>query len=335
LTAEPVRWGVLGVARFALQTMIPAIAGSATNRVVAVASRTVEKAEAAAKLAGIPRAFGSYEALLADPEVEAVYIPLPNHEHVPWALRAAAAGKHVLCEKPLACAAAEVDALIKARDEHGVLIQESAMVRFHPRWAKARELVRTGVLGQLCTAHGHFSYFNEDPTNVRNRAGMGGGGLLDIGFYPVTMSRFLFDEEPQQVMGRWQVDPRFGVDRLATGILEFSFGPVTFTCSTQVAPHQSFAVFGTEARMQLPVPWSFPDDRPSPILIERGPNPLEVRTETILTEACHQWRNVVEAFGRAVRLGGPAPLPLEDARANLRVLDALARSCVSGRVETV
>jgi predicted dehydrogenase len=207
------------------------------------------------------------------------------------------------------------------------------MVRLHPRWQRARELVASGRLGRLSTAHGHFSYFNDDPDNVRNRAGIGGGGLLDIGFYPVTMSRFVFGEEPREVMARWDVDPRFGVDRLVTGVLSFSFGPVTFTAGTQTVAHQTFTVFGSDACLHVPMAWTFPDDRPSPLILERGPTPLERETETVETAPLHQWRHLVEAFARAVRLGTPAPIPLEDALANMRVLDALARSCETGRVE--
>lgn len=329
----PVRWGVLGASRFALKTMLPGLRDSRTCRVVAIASRVKERAEAAARAHEIARAYGDYQAVLDDPEVEAVYVPLPNHEHVPWSLRAAAAGKHVLCEKPIALSAREAEALLAARDRHDVLIQEAAMVRLHPRWQRVRELVANGALGRLSTAHGHFSYFNDDPDNVRNQVGIGGGGLLDIGFYPVTMSRFVFGEEPREVMARWDVDPRFGVDRTVSGVLSFSFGPVTFTAGTQTVAHQTFTIFGSDACLQVPMAWTFPDDRPSGLILERGPTPLEREVETVEIAPLHQWRNLVEAFARAVRLRIPAPLPLEDAIANMRVLDALARSCLSGRVE--
>jgi len=313
--------------------MLPGLRGSSLCRVVAIGSRDQDKARAAAEEHGIARAHGSYQAVLDDPEVEAVYIPLPNHEHVPWSLRAAAAGKHVLCEKPLARSAAEAEALLEARARHGVLIQEAAMVRLHPRWHAVRARLRGGALGRLTSAHGHFSYFNEDPHNVRNQPSLGGGGLLDIGFYPVTIARFLFGEEPREVMARWDLDERFGVDRLVSGILVFSFGSVTFTAGTQTSAYQSFSVFGTEARLHVPLAWTFPDDRPSSFDIERGPTPLEVTCERVEVPPIHQWRHVVEELSRAIRLGLPAPIPLEDAIANLRVLDALARSCVSGRAE--
>jgi len=218
------RWGILGVAKIALEKVIPAIQAGPTGQVVAIASRSIDKAQAAAARFAIPRAYGCYEELLADPEVDAIYNPLPNHLHVPWSIRALEAGKHVLCEKPIARDAVEASQLVAARERTGRLVQEAAMVRTHPRWLGARALVRAGRIGELRSMAGFFSYFNGSPANVRHQPNMGGGGLLDIGFYPITMSRFMFESEPVRVMGLLEIDPRFGVDRLASAILEFPRG---------------------------------------------------------------------------------------------------------------
>src|ERR1017187_3827143 len=227
MNGRKTRWGVLGVAKIALDKIIPAIQTGHTGRVVAIASRSKSKAEAAAVRFAIPRSYGSYEELLADAEVDAIYNPLPNHLHVPWSMRALEAGKHVLCEKPIARDAAEASQLIAARERTGRLVQEAAMVRTHPRWLGARDLVRSGRIGDLRAITGFFSYYNDSPDNVRNQPGIGGGGLLDIGFYPITMSRFIFETEPVRAIGLLERDPRFGVDRLASAILEFPQGHAT------------------------------------------------------------------------------------------------------------
>jgi predicted dehydrogenase len=329
-----VRWGVLGVAKIAVEKVIPAIARGQRGEVVAIASRDADKARAAAARLGIARAYGSYEELLADPEIEAVYNPLPNHLHVPWSVRALLAGKHVLCEKPIACTADEASHLVEARAHSGRLIMEAVMVRMHPRWLGARELVRSGRIGQLRAMTGFFSYCNEAPDNIRHRAEWGGGGLLDIGFYPVTMSRFLFEAEPVRVMGLLEIDPRFGVDRLASAILEYPSGHAVFTCATQLAPHQSVDVLGTRGRIALDLPWSMPHERPSRLWLAGDGPPGESLPEEVWFPACDQWGIQCDRFGEALRAGAPAPVPIEDAVANLRVLDAIARAARTGTWQT-
>jgi predicted dehydrogenase len=298
---------------------------------VAIASRSLDKARAAAARFGIARAYGSYEELLADPELDAVYNPLPNHLHVPWSVRALEAGKHVLCEKPIALDAEQAAELLAARERTGRLVMEAVMVRTHPRWLGARELVRSGRIGELRSFFGCFSYFNESPENVRHQPDMGGGGLLDIGCYPVTMSRFIFATEPQRVMGLLQIDPRFGVDRLASAILEFPTGHAVFTCSTQLSPYQSLDILGTRGRIGIEIPWSMPHERPSRLLVEDG---RAGQPEEVWFPSCDQWGVQCDRFCEAIAGGGPAPVPLEDAVANMRVLDAIARSARSGRWET-
>jgi predicted dehydrogenase len=332
--AKPIRWGVLGVAKIAVEKIIPAIQQGKTGVVAAIASRTLDKARAAATRFGIPRAWGSYEELLADAEVDAVYNPLPNHLHVPWSLRALAAGKHVLCEKPIALDARQAAELLAARERTGLLVMEAAMVRTHPRWLGARELVRAGRIGELRSLSGYFSYFNESPDNVRHQPDMGGGGLLDIGFYPVTMSRFIFEAEPVRVVGALAMDPRFGVDRLASALLEFPGGHAIFTCSTQLMPYQTVDILGTRGRIGIELPWSMPHERPSRLLVDDDARPAEAGSDSIWFPACDQWGIQCDRFCDAIRSGGPAPIPIEDAVANMRVLDAIVRSARSGHWET-
>ena len=329
-----VRWGILGVAKIAMEKVIPAIGKGQTGVVAAIASRAADKARAAALRFAIPRAYGSYEELLADPEIDAIYNPLPNHLHVPWSVRALAAGKHVLCEKPIALDAAESSQLIAARERSGRLVMEAVMVRTHPRWLGARELVRSGRIGELRAMAGFFSYFNDSPDNVRHKPGMGGGGLLDIGFYPVTMSRFIFEAEPRRVMGLLEIDPRFGVDRLASAILEFPRGHAIFTCSTQLAPYQTVDILGTRGRIGIEIPWSMPHDRPSRLLLDDSSRLGGQAAEEIWFSACDQWGVQCDRFSEAIAKGDPAPVPIEDAVANMRVIDALFRAAHSGRWES-
>lgn len=332
--ARKIRWGVLGTARIAAERVIPATQASAHAEVVAIGSRSLDRARAIAARFNIPRVHGSYDELVADPDVDAVYNPLPNHLHVPWSIRAMEAGKHVLCEKPIALDAAEATRLVDAREKTGKLVQEAVMVRTHPRWLAARELVRSGRIGDLRVVQGFFSYHNTDPVNVRNQAEVGGGGLLDIGFYPITMARFLFDAEPSRVLAMIDRDPLFRTDRLTSALLEFPGGHATFTCATQLSAHQALDVFGTRARLAVEIPWSMPSDRPSRLLVDDGRSLTKEGLEEITFAACDQWQVQCDRFCEAIRAGGWAPVPIEDAVSNMRVIDALFRSAESGRWES-
>ncbi|HVR73034.1 MAG TPA: Gfo/Idh/MocA family oxidoreductase [Planctomycetota bacterium] len=330
---KKVRWGVLGVAKIAVEKVIPAMKLGKHSTVVAIASRSLAKARAAAKRLGIPRAHGSYEDLLEDPEVDAVYNPLPNHLHVPWSVKAATAGKHVLCEKPLALSAREAKRLLDARDRAGVLVQEAVMVRMHPQWLAARELMRLGRIGEPRAVQGFFSYFNRDPANVRNIAKIGGGGLLDIGFYCITTSRFFFEEEPLRVMGLLERDPEMKTDRLASAILEFPRGQAVFTCSTQLVPYQRMQFFGTRGRIEVEIPFNAPRDRPCRIFLDDGSDLHGKGIETFSFETCDQYTIQGDLFSRAVIDGAPAPVPLEDSVRNMAVIDAIFRSARGRRWE--
>ena len=318
------RWGVLGAANIAVAKVIPAIQRSAHARVVAIASRDLAKARAAANQLGIERAYGSYEELLADDDVDVVYNPLPNHLHVPWSARAAEAGKHVLCEKPIALNAEEARTLLHVRDRTGVCIAEAFMVRTHPQWLQTRALVRSGRIGELRLVTGHFSYFKTDPDNVRNRVEWGGGGLLDIGCYPVMFSRWLFDAEPVRVVALMDRDPVLEVDRLTAGLLDFGAGHASFTVGTQLANAQRMQLVGTTGSITLETPFNPPPDQRARIA---------VNGEIVEFDAVDQFTLQADAFARAVRGSGEVPMTLEDSIANMMVLDALFCSATSAQWE--
>ena len=328
-----IRWGVLGAAKIGRTKVIPAMQRSQAGEVTALASRSLETARATAAALGIAKAYGSYEELLADRNVDAVYIPLPNHLHVPWTIKAAEAGKHVLCEKPIALDAGEARSLLAVRDRTGVLIQEAFMVRTHPQWHAVREAVRGGRIGDLRAIQMAFSYFNRDPANVRNQAGIGGGALMDIGCYPIVLSRYLFGEEPLRVVASIDRDPEFGTDRLTSALLEFRGGQAAFTCSTQLVPYQRTQVLGTRGRIEVEIPVNAPPDRPCRIFVDDGRDAMGTGVETRTFEVCDQYTLQADLLSRAIREGRPAPESLEDSVANMEVIDALLRSAGSGTWE--
>ena len=335
MTIRKLKWGVLGVASIATRKVIPGMQKGDWSEIAGIASRDLKKAEDAAKSLGIPKAYGSYEEMLADPGIEAVYNPLPNHLHVPWSIKAAEAGKHVLCEKPLSLTAAEARTLLSVQERCGVKIGEAFMVKTHPQWLRTRELIRKGVIGELRAIVGAFSYFNRDPKNVRNVAEWGGGGMLDIGCYPITTSRFIFGEEPTRVAGLIERDPEFKTDRLASAILEFPSGQAVFTCSTQMVAYQRMQFLGTTGRIEIEIPFNAPNDRATRIFIDDGRDVFGggIRTETI--PVCDQYTLQGDAFSKAIREGGEVPVPLEDAIANVAVIEAVFRAGESGKWETV
>jgi predicted dehydrogenase len=319
---------VLGAANIAVKKVIPAMQRGALTEVAGLASRDRSRAAAAAAALGIPSAYGSYEELLDDPAIEAVYIPLPNHLHVPWAIRAAERGKHVLCEKPIALSAREAETLVAARDKYGVRIQEAFMIRTHPQWITAVDLARDGTLGRVQSVIGHFSYHNADPGNVRNIAAMGGGGLLDIGCYLVHAARWVLGGEPRRVSSLIDMDPALGVDRLASMLMDFGDAQVIATCGTQLAPSQRVQIRGEKARVEIEIPFNAPTDQPCRLFVDDGSSrrPIEI-------PACDQYTIQGDEFSKAIRSGGAQPLPLEDSVANMRVLDAIVRSAAAGAWE--
>jgi predicted dehydrogenase len=328
---KKIRWGVLGAARIATVKVIPAMQRGALCDVTAIASRDLSKAAAAATALGIPRAYGSYDELLADPEIDAVYNPLPNHLHVPWSIRAAEAGKHVLCEKPVGLNVAEVRELMAARDRTGVRIGEAFMVRSHPQWLRVRELVRAGAIGDLRAVMAVFSYTNRDPTNIRNVREWGGGGLMDIGCYPVQISRFLFGCEPLAVSGAIQRDPDMGIDRLTSALLDFGTGHAIFTCSTQQVAYQRVQVLGTTRRIEIEIPFNAPPDAATRIFVDDGSilGGGSAKVETF--DVCDQYTLQGDEFARAIRGEGDVPTPLEDSLANMTVIEQIVHAAEPAR----
>jgi predicted dehydrogenase len=331
---DKVRWGVLGVAKIATTKVIPAMQRGRWTEVTAIASRDLERARRAATSLGIPKAYGSYEELVNDPEIEAIYNPLPNQLHVPWSIRAAEAGKHVLCEKPIGMSADETRALLEARDRTGVTIQEAFMIRAHPQWTGAREILRSGRIGEARSILGCFSYFNRDAANIRNIPGYGGGALMDIGCYLVHTSRLIFDQEPRQVIAAIERDPDFGVDRLTSMLLDYPSGHAAGTCSTQMVPYQRIHIFGTRGRIEIDIPFNAPPDRPCRLVVDDGSELFGRGAERVEFETCDQYTLQGDLFSQAIREGTPAPYPLEDSVKNMAVIDAMFRSAASGRWET-
>ena len=321
---DRVRWGVMSTANIATEKVIPGLRRAANAEVVAIASRDAATAAGVAARLEIPRAHGSYEALLADPDVDAVYIPLPNHLHARWTIAAAAAGKHVLCEKPLAMTADEADGMVIACRDADVLLMEAFMYRHHPSWVAARELVASGRIGALQAVDSWFSYFNDDPTNIRNIRAVGGGALYDIGCYSVNLSRMLFGAEPVRVQSRVVRDDLSGVDVLTSGIMEFEAGTATFTCSTRMEPDQRVDIYGSSGRISIDIPFNIPPDRPTfASVVAGGDPPVAPTIERLKFDTADPYACEAEAFGAAILNDELVPVAPEDAVANLRVIEAL------------
>ena len=325
-----ISWGVLGVAKIGVEKVIPAMQLGSVSSVDAIASRDLAKAKDAAGKLGIANAYGSYEELLADPTIEAIYNPLPNELHVTWTLRALEAGKHVLCEKPIALNADEAKALLAARARSGKHVAEAFMVRFHPQWRRAHELAHSGAIGDLRAIQTFFSYCLLDPTNIRNKP-PGGGALYDIGCYAILTARYIFGAEPTRVTASMDVDPLMGTDRLVSALAEFPGGrQLTFTCATQTSAHQRVTIAGDKGRIEIAIPFNAPPDRPTHITIDSGADLFGggARTEEFAT--CDQYTLQGDAFSRAVLGEAPLEYSIEDAIANMRVIDAVFRSAKTG-----
>ncbi|MCE5255991.1 MAG: Gfo/Idh/MocA family oxidoreductase [Spirochaetaceae bacterium] len=327
---EFVRWGILSVSNNYHLRIHNQLKGSATVKVLGIASRNSAKAAAEAKQLGIPKSYGSYEALLADPEIDAVYIPLPNDLHAEWVKKAADAGKHVLCEKPFALDARQAEEAIGHAKARNVHVMEAFMYRFHPQWVHAREVIRSGELGQVLSVSAYFSYFNKDPANIRNILEKGGGGFMDIGCYAVSSARFLLGMEPRRVMALANRDPVFHTDVLSSGLLDFGSAHATFTVSTQAAAFQRIDVIGTDGTLSILIPFNMYDDLPAEIQIRTG-----VGERTVRLGPAGQYRLMFEAFSASILESNPEPTSPSDAVSNMKVLDALFRSEKSGIWEAI
>lgn len=328
---QKLRFGVLSTAGIGTKKVIPGMQQCRFAEVTAIASRDLGKARAVADRLNIATAYGSYEELLADPNIDAIYNPLPNHLHVPWTIRAAEAGKHVLCEKPISLTVAEAQSLLAVRERTGVKIAEAFMVRLHPQWVRVREVIDAGRIGDLRAISGFFSYFNVDPANIRNQLGMGGGALMDIGCYMVYAARFGFKAEPARVVAAVDRDPAMGTDRLTSGLMEFAGGrQASFTCSTQLVPYQRLHFVGTKGRIELEIPVNAPPDRPTRLLIDDGHDLFGGGITAEEFPVCDQYTLQDDAFARAVLDDTDVPVGVEDAILNMRVVEAMFRSEQSG-----
>ncbi|MDR3724927.1 MAG: Gfo/Idh/MocA family oxidoreductase [Terracidiphilus sp.] len=327
--ATKLRFGVLSTANIGLKKVLPGLQKGEYTTVAAIASRDLNKAQEAAKALGIPKAYGSYEELLADPEIDAIYNPLPNQYHVPWTTKAAEAGKHVLCEKPIALTASEARTLLDVRARTGVKICEAFMIRSYHQWLRLRQLLDEGRIGELRSVTGVFSYFNANPANIRNRVQCGGGGIYDIGCYLIHASRYAFGKEPRRVVSLLERDPTMKIDRLASAILDFESGQAVFTCSTQLIPYQKMNFLGTKGRIELEIPFNAPPDRPVRIHIDSTGDLTGSGISTEVFPAADQYTLQGDAFAKAIREGSEVPVPLEDSIGNMKVIDAIFRSAES------
>jgi predicted dehydrogenase len=332
---KKVRWGVFGVAGIAVRRVIPGMQHCELAEVTGIASRNLARAQEAAKTLGLARAYGSYEEMLADPDIDVVYNPLPNHLHVEWTEKAAEAGKHVLVEKPLSLNAAEAEQLIAVRGKTGVKIGEAFMVRTSPQWVRLREIVQSGEIGDLRAVSGFFSYTNTDPANIRNIPEYGGGGIMDIGCYPIFTSRFVSGQEPRRVVAMLERDPKMGTDRLSSAILDFSFGQMVFLCSTQISPHQFMKFVGTKGRVELEIPFNTLADRPMRVIVDDGRDLIGSGRRVEEFGPVDQYAIQGDAFSKAVLGQSEVPVSLESSISNMRVIDAIFKSAASGQWQTI
>jgi predicted dehydrogenase len=328
--SKKLRWGVLSTAAIGIKKVIPAMQQGTYSDIAAIASRDLGNAQQAATALGIPKAYGSYQELLDDPNIDAIYNPLPNQLHVPWTIKAAEAGKHVLCEKPLSMNVAEAKTLLSVRARTRVKIGEAFMIRCHPQWLRLRELLNEGRIGPLRSVVGYFSYFNTDPLNIRNQVDTGGGSLYDIGCYLIHGSRYGFAQEPSRVIACIDRDPQMHTDRLASAILVFPAGQSIFTCSTQMVPYQRIQFFGTRGRIEIEIPFNAPPDRPTRLFIDDGADLFGGNIAIETFPVCDQYTLQGDAFSKAVLENTELPVPLEDAIKNMAVIEALFNSAESG-----
>jgi predicted dehydrogenase len=323
--AKKVKWGVLSTANIGVNLVIPAMQKGKFCDIAAIASRNIDKAKKAAKKLKIPKTYGSYEELLNDKEIEAVYIPLPNHLHFEWAKKSIIAGKHVLCEKPLTIKAKEINELIKLRDTYNVKIGEAFMVRTNPQWIEARKIIKSGELGELKSVQGHFSFYNDDPNDIRNIKETGGGAMFDIGCYPITTSRFTLDEEPKRVVSIVNYDPKMKIDVLNSFILDYPSAPMVVTCSTRMVHYQRMIFYGTKKRLEIEIPFNSPDDRPCRLLIDKGDKfGKQITIKNI--KKCDQYQIQGDQFSFAILENKEVAVPLENSLNNLKVIEAVFKS---------
>tara|TARA_R110000868_G_scaffold383578_7_gene650655 strand:+ start:4850 stop:5824 length:975 start_codon:yes stop_codon:yes gene_type:complete len=321
MSNKKVTWGILSTAKIGVQNVIPSMQKGKFSEIYAISSRNIENAAKIADELSIPKAYGSYEELLNDPKIDAIYNPLPNHLHVPWTLKALEAGKHVLCEKPISITSTEAEQLLEAKIKFPHLkVMEAFMYRFHPQWRKVKDVIKNGEIGTVHFIDSVFTYHNVDPKNVRNKADIGGGGILDVGCYCINLSRFLYEDEPISVQSFVDYDPEFKIDRLASGILKFKNGAASFMCSTQLNHRQRATIYGTKGYIELNIPFNAANETTRKMWLHKGND-----VETIIFEPCDQYTLQGDAFSEAILGNTTVPTPIEDAIANMKVIDQILK----------
>lgn len=327
-----VRWGVLGTAHIARNHVFNAIRGAELCELRAVASRRRDRAAQVAAQHEIPIAFGSYEELLADPTIDAVYLPLPNHLHAPWIMAAADAGKHILCEKPLTLDAAQAEAVTAHCRDRGVLLMEAFMYRFHPAWVEARRLIAEGAVGRILDVAIWFAFRTVCSDDYRLVPEQGGGALLDVGCYAVNVSRMLLGDDPVAVHAAARLDPRTGVDMTVSAVLDYGDAHCTFTCSMEHEPDHRVRIHGTRGWLSIADPFNCPPDHVTTITIATGgdAHPHQSSHRSIAVASADQYGLEATAFAQAFLNGEPPPLSPEDSISNMRLLDRLS---VAARLE--
>jgi len=321
-----IRWGILSTARIGTQKVIPGMQKGKYCDIAAISSRNIEKAEKAARELGIPKAYGSYKELIEDKEIDAIYNPLPNHLHVEWTVNSLKAGKHVLCEKPVTMNYDEAVLLYNEIKKYpGLKVMEAFMYRHHPQIIKTRELIENGLIGELRTVHTMFSYYNVNPDDIRNKSDIGGGGLLDIGCYCISISRYVFNSEPERVCASIEYDPELKIDRMVSCIMEFEKGNAVFTCSTQLTNHQYAVISGTKGKIEIGYPFTPSPDDPAKIVLYKDEGKQE-----FLFDPCDQYTLQGDSFSQSVINNTDVFTPLSDAIANMKVIDKIFESGKTG-----
>lgn len=325
MSQRKVKWGVLSTAKIGVQKVIPAMQKCTNLEIIGIASRNEKGAKEVADNLGISRSYANYDALLNDPDIEAVYNPLPNHLHFEWTKKAIEKGKHVLCEKPMTMTKAEISELISLRDKHRVKVGEAFMVHTHPQWVDTVKRIQSGALGKLRACQGFFSYYNADPKNIRNILEFGGGAMWDIGCYPIHTSRFVFNEEPKKVISLIERDPKLKTDILGSVILDFPSGQCAFTISTQLVPNQRMTFFGEEKKIEVEIPFNAPNDRKCRISLNDG-DLFQSNKEIFEYDICDQYEIQGAIFSDAILSNKEVPVSLEDAYKNASIIDAIFES---------
>lgn len=325
MTNSRLNWGVLGTALIAKAHVIPALLDAERCNLLAIGSRSLASAEDTAEEFGVPRAYGSYDDLLADPDIDCVYIPLPNHLHAEWIMNAADAGKHILCEKPLTLTAAEADSVAAHCADRGVLVMEAFMYRFHPAWVETKRLLAANTIGTVTDVDIWFSFRSTRPTDYRHDAASGGGALYDVGCYAIDVSRMLLGDEPERVFGTARIDPVSGVDLTFSAVLDYGNSIASFTCSMEQEPLHRVVIHGTDGWLSIADPFNCPPHHETLITIGTGgdhhPHASAVRSTKV--PAANQYGLQATALADAVIAGGLSPGPASESVANMRILERL------------